>query len=794
MFERLSRREVEIKKPVDSDLANLSNLVKDNKFDEIKDIVRRAKAKGWKWKWDDKRYVECAVRDAILLGQIGMVRFFLNEGFLENKRAYGKGNSGKNRSSLISVAAKSGNLAIVKLLVERGADIRPKNDDNGNFHYDGGDDSAIEAAVQAGHADVVDYLLKKGANANGSVIFTIIKEVYGGSVGLCTFLAIAVQDGNFPIVESLLKHGASIQYALTIANQKFQLDLQDAAQKKQELEQNKLKDSYVHLIKTLLDYAVGIYFLDEKDVLRILKEIDISGFNFIGISIEGQPVTCEMLIERGLKGADKALVSINDLENLQDVTRRKALISRWENRTREQGSLINNEGIVNLVPLWLAAEIGDIEAVKTRLAAGVDPNNGISIVCAPIVLAAEAGHADIVKMLAEHPKINRLTIAKAVDGAKSHKHEEIAASLSERHVNAVDEKRNTLLHIAVAHEDIGQVQFLINHGANIHLKNKERATPLCIAASIKNEKGSAIVRILLENYANANRCDIDGYSPLRRAIYAGNSESVALLLPHTEKKVYVDLMFDALDVLCDKNKIEILSLLKEYGADFNDKSRNGNTLLTLAIRPLLGRLCMRSQEDFKKQLKLINFLLDNGADINLGNRNGDTPLYLLIKDHKWQHNEEGYKQALELFVQRGANVNAKTMYFGRTPLYEAANIEDIIVIEFLVSHGAEINAMDIDEQTPLHRAAKNGFAKATELLIKLGADVDAVDGDGLTPLELCKTMRLKNSYRLFFAPAEGEEYLQTQRILSDRSASNKKAINDSRSNLTNGGLRAILYV
>lgn len=897
-------------------LEKLENLVKANQLDEIKEIVWKAKSiRDWQWYRSDEDYVECAVRDAILLGQIETVRFFLEEDLSPNTHCYEPGSTSRAVYPLISFAVESGNLTLVKLLVEHGATVSPRDD-----YFNKGDDSAIRAAVKSGHADIVDYLLEKGAKAHGLCGGGSLGEMYGGT----TFLAKAAQDGNINIIESLLKHGASIKSSLALAHEKFkhyysryvsaikrdfsednrkriiqdslgyysQFDhnyqlksdvkkfidklnnilqhfdqanevannntiellssffktysiklskdqiisklsqlmknLQEFDQKKQllEKERDQIKNLYELMVKTLLDYSFGTDFSVEKDGslligggqyggLTFLKEIDISGFNLMGISIEGCPVTRAMLLERKLKGADKALISISDFVNLQDPLRRDALTARLEKAIQEKGSLINSEGVVNLIPLWRAAEMGDIETVKTRLKAGADPNNGESKSHTPIILAASKGHLDIVRMLAEHPNVNKKIIVKAIEEARNNKHEEVAAYLFEQQdVNAIDESGETLLHKAVEKKDFEQVKTLIGKGANVNLKNKNGQTPLLMASTLSGKKGSMIVEILLANKADAN--EYNWRSPLACAVKEGNSQSAAFLLPHTEKRElirtsgwdgketgrdpwYVDLMFDALR---QKNGIEILSLLKANGADFNAKSEYGETLLNNAIKALpsftsiqssmrsiafsisgcedrlpkdilqqtANRLIEDSKKYLEKNLVLIDFLLANDANPALGNKEGYTPLHILIKDLDLQHLQEGYISILDRLFQRRVNVNAKSVE-NITPLHEAADTGDLLALEYLIKNGASINAKTTSGRTPLHCAAARCFPQTAEFLIRQGADVDIADHDNLTPLQLSKVVQQSQLQRYTFNSWQAkndfkDKFSQIQKVLT----------------------------
>lgn len=132
------------------------------------------------------------MRDAILLGQHDTVQLFIDEGVYINALAPDKNSEEMYR--YIHFAAYSGNLKMVELLVEHGADIRPHN-----HYYNTGDDSGIRAAVKAGHVDIVHYLLEKGAKATGTIGYNKKKE---------TFIAHAAKHNRPTIIELLIRYGA----------------------------------------------------------------------------------------------------------------------------------------------------------------------------------------------------------------------------------------------------------------------------------------------------------------------------------------------------------------------------------------------------------------------------------------------------------------------------------------------------------------------------------------------------------------------------------------------------------
>ncbi len=74
-----------------------------------------------------------------------------------------------------------------------------------------------------------------------------------------------------------------------------------------------------------------------------------------------------------------------------------------------------------------------------------------------------------------------------------------------------------------------------------------------------------------------------------------------------------------------------------------------------------------------------------------------------------------------------------------SPLYKAAERNEVDVIKQLLAEGADINqAGGEDQETPLHRAITRGSTEAAKILIDAGADVNKPRRDGQTPLEMAR--------------------------------------------------------
>jgi len=196
---------------------------------------------------------------------------------------------------------------------------------------------------------------------------------------------------------------------------------------------------------------------------------------------------------------------------------------------------------------------------------------------------------------------------------------------------------------------------------------------------------------LIDNGADINASDENGYSPLQNAIrYA------------VDKKI-------------------ILRLL-ESNVDINLLNRFGDTALISAI--IIG------------DSALVKTLIEKGADVNLGggpslrSEPSSGPLYIAAIGEKIA--------IMELLLANGAIVNNKSIRNG-TPLHAAMVSNNFDVVKFLISKGADVNAIMDDGYTPLHAAVlKDCNKEVLEILVQNGADIDAVDDLGNTALYYAK--------------------------------------------------------
>jgi len=104
----------------------------------------------------------------------------------------------------------------------------------------------------------------------------------------------------------------------------------------------------------------------------------------------------------------------------------------------------------------------------------------------------------------------------------------------------------------------------------------------------------------------------------------------------------------------------------------------------------------------------------------------------------------GFPEIVEALLKHGADANAVNLR-GRTPLHWAATCGHADVAQILLTHGADVKAATETGMTPLHTAAAIGpqfrpSVPVAELLLAKGADINARDQRGRTALHWAATL------------------------------------------------------
>jgi ankyrin repeat protein len=97
--------------------------------------------------------------------------------------------------------------------------------------------------------------------------------------------------------------------------------------------------------------------------------------------------------------------------------------------------------------------------------------------------------------------------------------------------------------------------------------------------------------------------------------------------------------------------------------------------------------------------------------------------------------EKGDLDTVDVMLSAGeARVTLPVTSSGDQPIHLAAGKGNPDLIELLVRHGADINALEVDKETPLMVAARWGMENSVRKLVELGALLDLRDKGGYTAI------------------------------------------------------------
>ncbi|KAM3440835.1 hypothetical protein MY4824_001962 [Beauveria thailandica] len=335
--------------------------------------------------------------------------------------------------------------------------------------------------------------------------------------------------------------------------------------------------------------------------------------------------------------------------------------------------------------------------------------------------------------------------AAAISGDLRQHWREMASDLSSEPV-----LRDNLLFSAVKEGNDELLQILLEHGANIEVRNVDGETPLLravelgrkntmrvlldfnadveaigamqlsplmTAASLRSESR---IRLLLEKNAKINAKNCIGYTAFTIAVsqaIAGHGRNPVKLLLDRGADTEVTTLWEMTPLhTASLEGRSIIGLLVERGANIEAKAELGMTPLCFAVAG--------------GQIRATKFLLNRGAEVNVRTSEGQCPLHLAA-----QYVGE---QVVHLRLDREAEADGSNTAERQDALRLAGQYDREQIVQLLLDHGAEIDCRDQDGWTPLCWAAFNGNTEIIRLLVEGGAEVNIKTLKGATPLRIAR--------------------------------------------------------
>ncbi|MEI6519773.1 MAG: ankyrin repeat domain-containing protein [bacterium] len=487
-----------------------------------------------------------------------------------------------------------------------------------------------------------------------------------------------------------------------------------------------------------------------------------------------------------------AAMLLNAKANLNVVDKKgnSPLINKIISRQTEAAIwMINNHVSVEKAnedgdsPLHFAAKYGNDtvvdELIKKGAGIGITDNNGDT----PLHLAATAPVVNLlIKAGAATDIMNKSKLIPVVT-ATDHGYTEAAmAMMTKANVKAANENGITLLHNFAGRGKVDAMKKLIELGADVNaVTNTVKQTPLHMATS------KEAAELLLNNGAKIDTADLDGITPLMRALQNNNDALVEYLLQqkasvavktidgdtplHMARSIKaVNLILGAdkqllnaenksgetplFSAITDENKDAALALIAA-GADVNkicgktpiidaaiakaEKNTASMDVLKAIVdkKPDMTVLNDKNQKPISitRKTDIIMLLASNGADVNAVDLNGRTPLFFVVINAGRDDEKAAAKNNIESLLKIHANVNVKDSY-GNTPLSYAPNV---IVAKLLIENTDEKNRADINvlnkrDESLLYKVVADNRKDLVEYYIAKNLSVKQANNAGDSPL------------------------------------------------------------
>ena len=409
--------------------------------------------------------------------------------------------------------------------------------------------------------------------------------------------------------------------------------------------------------------------------------------------------------------------------NAQQADGASALHWAVHNNDQELVELLINAGAdvdiadeTGATPLWVSAYNGNPMIVNKLLEAGASPDAALRTGETPLMTAAENGNLEVVKVLmsanADPGIVESSRGQSALMWAVAEGHSGIAQALIENGADVMQHSfaGYTPLHFASQNNSLDSAKILLSMDADVNETAQDRMSPLLLAAASGYDD---LTRYLLELGADPNVSDYRGFTALHYAsMQRSMIASVQSLLENgadPNARIIYTTADHELQPVSDLPFLESPTRIVVAGTK-SGTFPIGATPFYLAAQqrnPSAMRLLARYGADIHmRNTESIYFLGGSGRRVNY--IAGNTPLMVAagmdrVAVNFYEYPEVQEKQALEAVkaaVELGADLNARNEY-GMTALHAATFIGANEIVEYLISNGANPDAMDNFGQTPV---------------------------------------------------------------------------------------------
>ncbi|WP_353287418.1 ankyrin repeat domain-containing protein [Wolbachia endosymbiont (group B) of Gerris lacustris] len=635
---------------------------------------------------------------AISRGRMELAEYLIDKGADINRQD----NIGR---TFLHKAAEGGNLAAVKFLVEKGARLDVLDEWNDTpLHL------AANVEVNKGHTEVVDYLIKNGADINLTHNYTPIH--------------LAITRGNLDMVKCLIDNGADLYIKracdgtpLTYAKQQGQVEIvnyMDSVMSNLSLSKTvSLDNTNINIKYDLAANKLDTIEKSIKDAVRDFKgafntsdhDIRINAYVF-----NTQNEFKEYLKKVGFDAGD----GVNGYTRMIDLNKGNAA---------DVYVYLDSKG--NLNQHTLKHEIGHAMHFANLGLSYILPK-AMHEAIANYVAGLENGkhindHGDKEALIAIKNKNLKLDEILRNDYQGNHYYseaEQVVKFLEHKHPDLIDNLLKSLSTYKRYH-DRDEGKKLVEDFLT-ELKGYTQEFKQWVKAELSGEQHMEY-NVVESNSVESSTSQqsagkgLYGYSPVH------NVSGDKIKIESISRK---DTMQLAKKASADEQGKAVTTKVMKYNKQpfLKVNIDDNNVGNTDEINKITGATSLHSAASLG-DLSKVTTLLKHNAYIDARDHNGQTPLHCSI--------QSGNTEVAKYLIDHGANLNVQDNYYQKTntkyvyyktPLHYAIESGNTEIAKYLIDRGANPNIQDAYSKTPLYSAIYSGNTEIVNYLLDHNAD------------------------------------------------------------------------
>ena len=451
-----------------------------------------------------------------------------------------------------------------------------------------------------------------------------------------TPLFIAIDEGHYDCVKSLLDHGAAVDRGCADGSTPFY---------KACFSENP------QIAQLLLENGA--------DTVDVFKDGDHPIHH---VSSEGYLESVRFLIEHGVD-VDTICREYGETAIGYAAERGHLACVRY---LLDHGANLHHMDFAGHTALTWCVYYDHVEVIQYLLNNGAKVNTTLGAESTTLLhIAADKSSINTMRILLEwiEKDQNRDKLTEAVDVAGDN-------VTLKRLIEQPDSDGRTPLHYAAEYGRLNIVNLLLTHGANLEARNNAGQSPLYFAS---NSGHLAIVEALVAHGADPTIGNDSGATPLYSAARYGHLKTVEFL---RSKDVDIDVTnewgWTPLHIAAHNNHLQVVQFLVENGAKINFADKYGRRPLTHASR--------------HGYIEMVDLLLDSGAELNFKTTTGAICTFLVALN--------GHTETVMLLHQRGAPFTVDNSHEfhkdnqGRTIFHYAARAGNVDTLNCLLRYAS----------------------------------------------------------------------------------------------------------